>query len=48
VTIPRHPHSAGPASGDLVVRAEGVSKVFGERVIMENVSFDLPRGGIVA
>ena len=37
----------GPHLGDLVVRAEGVSKAFGERLIMENVSFDLPRGGIV-
>ncbi len=37
----------GPRLGDLVVRAEGLGKVFGERVIMENVSFDLPRGGIV-
>ncbi|MFH0879937.1 MAG: energy-dependent translational throttle protein EttA, partial [Lentisphaerota bacterium] len=37
----------GPRLGDLVVRAEGLTKAFGERLIMENVSFDLPRGGIV-
>ena len=33
--------------GDLVVRAEGLKKVYGERVIFEDLSFDLPRGGIV-
>ena len=37
----------GPRLGDLVVRAENLSKAFGERLIMENVTFDLPRGGIV-
>ncbi len=37
----------GPRLGDLVVRAEGVSKAFGDRLLMEDVSFDLPRGGIV-
>jgi ATP-binding cassette ChvD family protein len=37
----------GPHLGDLVVRARNLTKVFGERVIMENVEFDLPRGGIV-
>jgi len=38
---------AGPRLGDLVVRAEGLGKAYGERVIMENVEFNLPRGGIV-
>ncbi len=38
---------SGPRLGDLVVRAENLTKNFGERVIMENVRFDLPRGGIV-
>jgi sulfate-transporting ATPase len=33
--------------GDLVVRAEGLTKAFGDRVIFENVAFDLPKGGIV-
>lgn len=37
----------GPRLGDVVVRAEGVSKSFGERLLMEDVNFDLPRGGIV-
>ena len=37
----------GPRLGDVVVRAKGLAKAFGERLIMENVSFDLPRGGIV-
>ncbi len=37
----------GPRLGDLVVRAESVSKSFGDRLLMENVDFDLPRGGIV-
>jgi energy-dependent translational throttle protein EttA len=38
---------AGARLGDLVVRAQDLSKAFGERLIMENVTFDLPRGGIV-
>lgn len=33
--------------GQLVVRAEGLCKEYGENVLMENVSFDLPPGGIV-
>ncbi|MFO1004410.1 MAG: energy-dependent translational throttle protein EttA [Planctomycetaceae bacterium] len=33
--------------GDLVLRAEGLSKVYGDRVLFENVNFNLPRGGIV-
>ena len=37
----------GQRLGDLVVRAEDLSKAFGDRLIMENVNFDLPRGGIV-
>jgi ATP-binding cassette ChvD family protein len=37
----------GPRLGDLVVRARKLTKVYGDRVIMENVDFDLPRGGIV-
>ena len=38
---------AGPPLGDLVVRAEGVSKAFGDNLLFENMTFDLPRGGIV-
>lgn len=37
----------GPRLGDVVVRAEQVSKSFGDRLLMEDVNFDLPRGGIV-
>ena len=37
----------GPRLGDVVVRADNMSKSFGERLLMENVNFDLPRGGIV-
>ncbi len=38
---------SGPPLGDLVVRAKGVSKGFGDRLLFENMNFDLPRGGIV-
>ncbi len=38
---------SGERLGDLVVRAAGVSKAFGDHLLMENVNFDLPRGGIV-
>ena len=37
----------GPRLGDVVVRATDLGKAYGERSIMEQVSFDLPRGGIV-
>ncbi|HEX3148725.1 MAG TPA: energy-dependent translational throttle protein EttA [Gemmataceae bacterium] len=37
----------GPPLGNLVVRAEGVSKAFGDNLLFENMTFDLPRGGIV-
>lgn len=37
----------GPRLGDLVVRAQNLCKNYGDRVIMEKVDFDLPRGGIV-
>jgi ATP-binding cassette ChvD family protein len=37
----------GPRLGDVVVRARDLTKVFGDRMLMENVNFDLPRGGIV-
>ncbi len=38
---------SGERLGDLVVRADSLSKAYGDRLIMENVSFNLPRGGIV-
>ena len=37
----------GPRLGNLVVEAQGVGKSFGDRVLIENVSFALPPGGIV-
>ena len=39
------PH--GRRLGDRVVQASGLTKAYGDRVLMENVSFNLPRGGIV-
>jgi ATP-binding cassette ChvD family protein len=37
----------GPHLGDVVVRAEGVRKGYGDNLLMEDLRFDLPRGGIV-
>ena len=37
----------GPRLGDLVVKAEKLAMGFGDRLLFEDVSFDLPRGGIV-
>ncbi len=37
----------GPRLGDVVVRAERVRKAYGDQLLMEDLSFDLPRGGIV-
>ncbi len=37
----------GPRLGDLVIEAAGLSKGFGDRLLIENLSFSLPRGGIV-
>jgi sulfate-transporting ATPase len=37
----------GPRLGDVVVRADRVRKAYGDRLLMEELSFDLPRGGIV-
>ncbi|HVY11292.1 MAG TPA: energy-dependent translational throttle protein EttA [Mycobacteriales bacterium] len=37
----------GPRLGNQVIEAEGLSKAFGDRVLIENLSFSLPRGGIV-
>lgn len=33
--------------GDLVIRAENLTKAFDDTLIFENVNFDLPKGGIV-
>ncbi|HEY8470382.1 MAG TPA: energy-dependent translational throttle protein EttA, partial [Longimicrobiales bacterium] len=37
----------GPRLGDDVVVAEGLTKAYGDRVLFEDLSFRLPRGGIV-
>jgi len=37
----------GPRLGKVVVQAQKVSKAFGERLLVENMSFSLPPGGIV-
>jgi ATP-binding cassette ChvD family protein len=37
----------GPHLGDIVVRAERLRKGYGDNLLMEDLNFDLPRGGIV-
>jgi ATP-binding cassette ChvD family protein len=37
----------GPRLGSIVVEASGLRKGFGERVLIDNLSFSLPRNGIV-
>ncbi|GAB4298943.1 MAG: energy-dependent translational throttle protein EttA [Desulfuromonadia bacterium] len=37
----------GPRLGDLVVEAEQLSKSYGDRLLFDDLSFRLPRGGIV-
>jgi energy-dependent translational throttle protein EttA len=37
----------GPRLGDLVVEAEGLTKAFGDKLLFEDLSFSLPRAGIV-
>ena len=37
----------GPRLGDLVVNGSGISKRFDDRILIENLNFNLPRGGIV-
>ena len=37
----------GPPLGELVIRAEKLSKAFGDKLLFEDLNFDLPRGGIV-
>jgi ATP-binding cassette ChvD family protein len=38
---------SGPPLGDVVVNAENVSKAYGDNLLFENMTFRLPRGGIV-
>ncbi|HLZ37063.1 MAG TPA: energy-dependent translational throttle protein EttA, partial [Mycobacteriales bacterium] len=37
----------GPRLGSLVITAEGLTKGFGDRMLIKDLSFSLPRGGIV-
>ncbi len=37
----------GPRLGDVVIEANGVSKAYGDKLLYENLSFSLPKGGIV-
>src|SRR5687768_12678045 len=37
----------GPRLGDVVIEARGVRKAYGDLLLMEDVDFTLPRGGIV-
>jgi sulfate-transporting ATPase len=37
----------GPRLGDLVIESKGVRKAYGENLLMDDVNFLLPRGGIV-
>ncbi|WP_028583794.1 energy-dependent translational throttle protein EttA [Desulfogranum mediterraneum] len=37
----------GPRLGKVVIEAQGLTKAFNERILMENLSFALPPGGIV-
>jgi len=37
----------GERLGDLVIEAKGLTKGFGDRLLIDNFSFSLPRGGIV-
>jgi sulfate-transporting ATPase len=38
---------AGPRLGDVVIHAEGISKGYGDRLLIDDLSFKLPPGGIV-
>ena len=37
----------GERLGDLVIEAKGLRKAFGDRLLFDNLSFNLPKGGIV-
>ena len=37
----------GPRLGDVVIESRNVTKSYGDRILMENLSFSLPPGGIV-
>jgi ATP-binding cassette ChvD family protein len=37
----------GPRLGDIVVKADGLRKGYGDKLLFDDLTFDLPRGGIV-
>ena len=37
----------GPRLGNVVIEAEGISKAFGDKLLYENLTFNLPPGGII-
>ena len=37
----------GPRLGDVVVQADGIRKAYGDKLLFDDLSFSLPRGGIV-
>ena len=37
----------GPRLGEIVLEAKHFSKAYGEKVLFDDLSFNLPRGGIV-
>src|SRR5256885_6743539 len=37
----------GPRPGDVVIEAEGIRKAYGDKLLFDDLSFSLPRGGIV-
>ncbi len=39
--------ATGPRLGGMVIEAEGLSKAFGDRLLIDDLSFKLPPGGIV-
>ncbi|MBK5255465.1 MAG: energy-dependent translational throttle protein EttA [Vicinamibacteria bacterium] len=42
ITIP-----PGPRLGDLVIESKGLRKAYGDNLLMDDLNFNLPRGGIV-
>jgi sulfate-transporting ATPase len=37
----------GPRLGNIVIETQGVSKAYGDRLLIDNLNFSIPRGGIV-
>ena len=37
----------GPRLGDVVINAENVSKAYGDKLLMDDMSFKIPKGGVV-